>query len=115
MTPIKLDEFRAKMEKVSDLTGYPITPRTVESLHDELKGEDRQDVLYALKWLCQAGERPNHANITKHLNEHKIEQRARYRAQERRNETNEWAEFINDPELSKEIKEYVENMGGRVE
>lgn len=75
-------EFLEKMRKASRLTGFPVEAETVDALYEELQGEDRADILYALKMVAHGGERPNLHNILKHLWQRKtprLEQESRDR------------------------------------
>lgn len=60
-------EFLEKMRKTSRLTGFPVEADTVDALYEELKGEDRHDILHALKMVAHGGDRPNLHNILKYL------------------------------------------------
>ena len=108
---IALDEFTEKMRKASKLTGYLVEVEAAGFLFDELKDEDRLDILYALKGLAQHGDRPSLANIMRHLNVHKSNRLVAENSARKQREKVEAEELLENDDLLPEIRAFIEKFG----
>lgn len=107
---IQKDFFRSKLKKAGLLSGRLIDIEIADALYEELKDEDANDLLLALKDVAYGGEIINLANIFKHLTKHKSDRLYKENSIKKKQEEVDIRNFLKKEGLPDEIKNYLKNL-----
>ncbi len=104
--------FMEKLKKASLLTGFLVEKEVASALYEQVKTEEKKDILLALKDIAYFGERINLANILKHLIQHRanrIEKEAQTQKKEEENTVNE---LLRKNGMPQEVRQYIKKLRG---